>query len=225
MKLISHRGNNNHHYLENTKDAIINSLSKHYIDGVEIDVRITKDSEIVVFHDSFVDLISDGMGEIKDLTLVELKKLTLGKKERIATLDEILGAIKTNKKIIIEIKEGTNKYKKLVDEVYLIIKKYPYLNIEICSFNYKLVKYFKRKYKKVRVGLIIGVRANRLRIYNHFDFNSIYKAHMSYAKRNDYLWTINDIDELENINDDVAIITDKAYLLKDYLKKDKIKNA
>lgn len=225
MELISHRGNNNHYYFENTKDAILNSLRKSYIAGVEIDVRITKDKEVVLSHDPFVDLASDGMGEIKDLTLAELKDLTFGTKEKISTLDEVLSEINNKKKIIIELKEESKKYKEFVDIVYRIIKKYPYLNISVCSFNYRLAKYFKSNYKDIKVGLIIGYKANTLRFYNHFDFNSIIKKYAFRAQKGDYIWTINNAKELSNLREDIAIITDKPYLLKSYISKDKIKNA
>ena len=51
MFLIAHRANNNHEFSENSKNAIINVLSKDYIDGIEIDVRITKDKRLVLIHD------------------------------------------------------------------------------------------------------------------------------------------------------------------------------
>lgn len=48
------------------------------VDGFEIDIRLTKDEEIVVFHDESVDRTSDGTGSIKDYTLQELKQLNFG---------------------------------------------------------------------------------------------------------------------------------------------------
>jgi len=46
--LIAHRGNDNHNYRENSEEAIIYSLSRTYIDGIECDLRLTKDNEIVL---------------------------------------------------------------------------------------------------------------------------------------------------------------------------------
>lgn len=48
------------------------------VDGFEIDVRLTKDEEIIVFHDDTVDRTTDGFGFVKDFTLEELKKLNAG---------------------------------------------------------------------------------------------------------------------------------------------------
>ena len=41
MKIIAHRGNDNLHK-ENSLEAIINSLNKKYVDGVELHIRLTK---------------------------------------------------------------------------------------------------------------------------------------------------------------------------------------
>lgn len=48
------------------------------VDGFEIDIRLTKDEEIVVFHDETIDRTSDGSGFIKDYTLEELKSFNYG---------------------------------------------------------------------------------------------------------------------------------------------------
>ncbi|MCZ8536419.1 glycerophosphodiester phosphodiesterase [Paenisporosarcina quisquiliarum] len=48
------------------------------VHGFEIDIRLTKDEEIVVFHDEYVDRTTDGAGRIADMTLSELKAFDLG---------------------------------------------------------------------------------------------------------------------------------------------------
>ena len=66
---IAHRGNDNHKYLENTKEAVIYCLTKDYIDGIEIDIRVTKDKEFVVIHNMLMDKVSNGTEFVKDKTL------------------------------------------------------------------------------------------------------------------------------------------------------------
>ena len=51
--IISHRGNDLHKFKENTKEAIISTLSNDYTSGVELDVRMTKDKKIVLSHSLF----------------------------------------------------------------------------------------------------------------------------------------------------------------------------
>ncbi|RKJ05516.1 glycerophosphodiester phosphodiesterase, partial [Butyricicoccus sp. 1XD8-22] len=93
------------------------------VDGFEIDIRLTKDEEIVVFHDDTVDRTTDGSGFVKDYTLEELKQLNHGfrfedldgtfpyKEERlpIVTLKELLEAF-PNIYINIDIKDSPETY-------------------------------------------------------------------------------------------------------------------
>lgn len=43
------------------------------VDGIELDVHLTKDGEVVVIHDETLDRTTSGTGWIKDLTLAEIK--------------------------------------------------------------------------------------------------------------------------------------------------------
>ena len=54
-------------------------------DGVELDVQLTKDNQIVVIHDEWIDRTSNGKGWVKDMTLEELRKYNYNKTD-IATL-------------------------------------------------------------------------------------------------------------------------------------------
>lgn len=209
MKIISHRGSG-FKYKPNTKEAILYSLSMDYIDGVEFDVRITKDKKIVIIHDPIINFVSNGRGIVKNMKYKQLLKYNFGSKEnksKICLLDELLSLITNKKIILIEIKEETDDYKDIVDIVYNIISKYD-LNIYIASFNYELIKYFKTKYNKC--GLIIGLGLNTKKLYNHFDFNIVsYNYRNRVDKKETFIWTINEIKkDIDNYN----IITDKPYL-------------
>ena len=46
-------------------------------DGIELDVHLTKDGEVVVIHDEVLDRVSDGTGRVQDFTYNELKSLIL----------------------------------------------------------------------------------------------------------------------------------------------------
>ncbi|ULG72783.1 glycerophosphodiester phosphodiesterase [Macrococcus brunensis] len=58
--------------------AAFNEAASLEVDGFEIDIRVTKDDVIVVFHDAYVDRVSNGTGLIADKTLQELKTLDFG---------------------------------------------------------------------------------------------------------------------------------------------------
>jgi len=210
MKIISHRGNNVSKYKQNTKQALLYALNIDFIDGIEFDVRITKDKKIVIIHDPVIDFVSNGSGIVKNMKYKKLLRYNFGTKEnptKICLLEELLKEIKSNKIILIDIKEETNDYKLISDLVYEIIKKYN-LNIYIASFNYELIKYFKTKYNKC--GLIIGLGLNTKKLYNHFDFNIVsYNYRNRVDKKETFIWTINEVKkDINNYN----IITDKPYL-------------
>lgn len=212
MKIISHRGSNLSVYNKNTKEALISALENDFIDGVEFDVRITKDKKIVIIHDPIINLVSNGSGLVNKMKLKKLKKYNFGSKEypsKICTLDELLNSINTNKIILIELKFEGNNYKEFSDIVFNIIKKYK-LNIYICSFNYELLKYFYIKYE--RCGLLIGNLINTKRLYNYFNFNIVsYHYKNIISKKETFIWTINEYkDNLEKF----YIITDYPYLFK-----------
>ena len=64
-------------YPENSMEAFRAALEIG-VDQIETDVRITKDGELVLFHDPTVDRISNGTGLVRDFTFSELRALDIG---------------------------------------------------------------------------------------------------------------------------------------------------
>lgn len=144
MKIYAHRGCSGTHP-ENTL-AALKAAAELPVDGVEIDVHLTKDGEIVVIHDEKINRTTDGKGYVKDMTLAELRKFDCGswfsekwKGERIPTLDEVLEVFKeTTHRINIEIKSDIFPYDSLVNKVVdLAEKKEMSDRIIISSFNHE----------------------------------------------------------------------------------------
>jgi len=71
--VVAHRGNHEQ-APENTLAAFSNAI-KAGTDYVEIDLRTTVDSQLVIMHDASVDRMTDGKGLVKDLTLDSLRRL------------------------------------------------------------------------------------------------------------------------------------------------------
>lgn len=213
MYLIAHRASNNHKYSENSLPAILNVLEKDYIDGIEVDVRITKDKKLVLIHDPVIDFISDGTGIVSSMTLDDLRKHKYGKsKEEINTLDEVLNKITTNKIILIELKEMGNDYINLVDETIKSINKYPRINIFISSFNYLLLIYLKNNYPNIKCGLIVGYGLNTLKINNEFDFNIVSSKYINKIKNKNYNFVFG-VKDFNGLKEEIYLITDEAYLV------------
>jgi len=96
--------------------------------ALETDLHITKDRQIVCFHDETVDRMTDGTGNVKDMTLAELKALALtggnGTKDfptqRIPTLDEFFTRYSNRAYFLLELKAPswtTEDDIRLLDEV------------------------------------------------------------------------------------------------------------
>jgi len=73
MKIFAHRGYSGR-YPENTMLAFEKAADTR-CDGIELDVQLTKDGEVVIIHDERVDRTTDGAGFVRDLTLAEIQKL------------------------------------------------------------------------------------------------------------------------------------------------------
>ena len=76
MIIFSHRGiskEGRHNFKENTKDALLFMLENNF--SVEIDVRETRDKEIIISHDNNLKNFSEKNLKIKNLILHDLEKL------------------------------------------------------------------------------------------------------------------------------------------------------
>lgn len=109
--IIAHRGES-FDAPENTL-AAINLAWERNAAAVEIDIQLSKDEQIVVFHDLKTKRIGNRNKKVKKQTLAELRELDAGKHksekwigEKIPTLTEVLTSVSPNKKIIIEIKSS-----------------------------------------------------------------------------------------------------------------------
>ncbi|MCL2560565.1 MAG: glycerophosphodiester phosphodiesterase [Turicibacter sp.] len=76
--VYAHRGSKGH-YPENTMLAFKKAIEVG-VDGIELDVHLTKDGEIVVIHDATLDRTTTGTGNIKDRTLAEIQAFSAGAK-------------------------------------------------------------------------------------------------------------------------------------------------
>lgn len=130
MKIWAHRGCSQR-YPENTLLAFEKAADLKELVGIELDVQLTKDGEIVVIHDERVDRITDGIGYVRDYTLTELKKLKISagtkRYETIPTMEEVLdlleNRIRAGFKLNIELKNSIYPYKGIEEKITELIEK------------------------------------------------------------------------------------------------------
>ena len=121
--VIAHRGDHVI-YPENTLAAYADAI-KNEVDYVEIDLRTTKDGQLVSMHDGTLDRMTDGKGNVSDITLDDIEKLHVKSRDsldktvyRVPTFEEILTLCKDKIYIYID-------YKKADAAVaYAMLKKY-----------------------------------------------------------------------------------------------------
>lgn len=109
LSIISHRGANDRqpeHSISAYQQAI-----QDQADYIEIDLRMTKDRQLVALHDETVNRTTNGTGKVENFTLAELEKLTLvstqKEQEKIPTLVEILEKFGKSTRYYIELREST----------------------------------------------------------------------------------------------------------------------
>ncbi len=74
MKVWAHRGCSLR-YPENTLLAFEKAAAIKNLTGIELDIQLTRDGEIVVIHDERVDRTTEGQGYVRDYTLSQIRKL------------------------------------------------------------------------------------------------------------------------------------------------------
>lgn len=119
---------------ENSMQALLNSIEKGF-DIMELDVKMTKDSQMVVMHDQTIDRSTNGKGKVSDYTLAEIQQFRLKNglgrttPHRIPTLKEMMLAAKG--KIIINVDKGNDHLK----EVFRILQETETLNQTIVNIG------------------------------------------------------------------------------------------
>lgn len=226
--IIAHRGKyEQSSFAENSIEALVNALKQPFIQGVELDIRMTKDQVLVIHHNATIDHTSDGKGILSTMTLSELYQYnfgTINHPSKIATLKNFLDVIDTDKEILIELKNGIEDNQIYIKKVGNLLREYPYLNIKICSFSDSLLRIFKKKYPEFSLGKITFVKEKGLPSY--LQFLSIYdKAIDSNIKYPYYVWTITRKQELKPIinqlnHNCLGIITDIPKTVAFYIKSD-----
>ncbi|MGC9443995.1 MAG: glycerophosphodiester phosphodiesterase [Candidatus Methanospirareceae archaeon] len=104
MIIVAHRGARAEEP-ENTLRAL-KRAAECGADLVEIDVRQSKDHELVVIHDATLERTTNGSGPVAAQTLQQLQRLYAGKGEHIPRLSEVLSfARHRNIRLVIELKE------------------------------------------------------------------------------------------------------------------------
>ena len=157
--IITHRGiYNNITIYENSIESIMYSIKNNL--SVSIEIRMTKDKEIIVFNDEGMKRLIKLKDNVNTITKEELNYIS---QYYIPTLKEILKMINNKVPIIINIKEDNKVFRnKLID----ILNTYKG-NIALHSTNIEAIKFYKKK--DYIVGIIIDEKINDIYLDKDID--------------------------------------------------------
>jgi len=244
VSYIAHRGESfsaPENTLASIKLAWINNA-----DGIEIDVRLSKDNKIVVIHDGSTKRTTGVPGRVKSLSLESLKKLDAGSwkgrkwsDERIPILEEVLETVPRGKFAMVEIKSSITiipMLKKLLHKTSLKNSQ-----IKIAGFGLKKMSLVKKALPEFEVYRIKRFDRGNI-ILNAYRLNRLIKSSksknldgvsLSYSRWLDkrkverirsaglkvYVWTVDNPQKgLRLINSGIdGIISNKPAWLRDRL--------
>lgn len=155
LLIIAHRGES-YDAPENTL-ASIDLAWQRGADAVEIDVQLSKDKRIVVYHDATTMRLAGRFKRVSNQTLEELKQLDVGNHkgikwagERIPLLKKVLNGMPDNKHLFIEVK-GKNPVAKEMKVLENLLKE---RNIHFIAFDLDLLAEMKREFPYVPCYLL-----------------------------------------------------------------------
>ncbi len=201
MLRIGHRGAKAYEP-ENTLRSFKKALELG-VNAIEIDVRKTRDGQLVAIHDADVKRTTNGQGLVADLNLNEIKTLNTEKNEKIPTFDEVLDSMDSKAKMLIELKELGLEEQTLETIHAKKLEK----NVIIASFLEETLEKTRELDKSIETGLIyakhphpektaIELKANYLISFYRFTHTAkIEKAHKNGLKV--IVWTIDTKEEAE----------------------------
>lgn len=118
-------------YPENTLLAFEKAMNVQGLTGIELDIQLTKDGELVVIHDERVDRVTESTGYVRDYTLHQLRGLHIyagdNPTQSIPTMEEVFDLLETRLKsglkLNIELKNSVYPYDGMEEKIVEMVHK------------------------------------------------------------------------------------------------------
>jgi glycerophosphoryl diester phosphodiesterase len=222
---IGHRGAKGYEP-ENTLLSFQKSIDLG-VDGIELDVHISSDGEIIVIHDEKINRTTNGEGFVTDFSLTELKSFRINEKHTIPTLKEVLDLVKQKCFVNVELKgNGTAKPVVALIEEYVLEKNWEYSHFIISSFDWNALKEVRSLNSKIPIGILTYtdldlaiafakfIKAEAI----HTHFHLLTKENTKQIQENGQLvfpWTVNEIEDIQkmklfNVNGIISDFPDRV---------------
>lgn len=203
--IIAHRGDTKN-AVENTLPAIESAIQLG-VDGIEVDLQLTRDGHVVVFHDWDLKRLHGNSAVVQKTTLTELKDISRGP-HQIPTLEELLGLVGKRTFLNLELKTLYYFKSDLERKVVEILGRHGGLPLQISSFNAfalwhlkKLAPHLERAYlfqdnPLIHRALIPIVKAASVNIPLRYLSKKICESYHK-AGRKLFIWTVNDENDMK----------------------------
>lgn len=220
MKIIAHRGWSGR-YPENTMLAF-EKAAEIKADGMELDVHLSKDREVMIIHDEALVRTTGQDGVVSDYTRAELERISAGRTKNdeygftpIPSLEEYLTFLKkTDLMTNIELKTAPMYYPGIEEKTIELIRRFSLEDrIIFSSFNWLSVIKMKRLCPEIPAGLLISSPSIKNIGYEIHDLG-LQAYHPDYALLSDEsvrechengteinVWTVNDEEKMNKCRD------------------------
>ncbi|MDR1805392.1 MAG: glycerophosphodiester phosphodiesterase [Clostridium sp.] len=163
MKVIAHRGANKF-YPQNTLPAFKKAVELG-ADGIETDVHLTLDGQVVICHDYTIDGTSNGKGDINQMTLAQLRQYDFGSYRgeefagiKIPTLEECLEVVKGMDVINIEVKPPRDHSMLVVEKTLAIVRDFGLTEkLLLSSFDCDAILAAKQIEPSIKTGMLYSI--------------------------------------------------------------------
>lgn len=203
---------------ENTLAAFEQAINYTGVDGVELDVQLTKDGIPVVIHDFHLSRTTNGKGKVVDFTWADLQRFDAGSwfdptyaSQRIPSLEQVLQLCKGTKLINIELKQIGDRHQGLEEQVIQLVLAYQMEEqVVITSFDHYSVQKVKQLAPHLKAGPILcgnpllleeqlqAMNADFLSIDYEFVTPKLIEA-MRQRNRDIMAWTVDESEVMQDL--------------------------
>jgi glycerophosphoryl diester phosphodiesterase len=217
MKIYAHRGSSIEH--PELTMAAYKAAIDDGADGFECDVRLSKDNQLVLWHDSDMNRIAGNGARIAELTLKEIKTHY----QQVMTLEELLVLARDNKKeLAIETKHPVRSASAVEKKVMNLLQQEKAIaDIHVMSFSWLALENVRKiDPQQKTVALLHDTFSFAMRRFTSAQsigpgitaFRK--KPHLNQDPRNLFIWTVDDADDMRFCADngvDVLITNTPSY--------------
>tara|TARA_B100000161_G_scaffold227746_1_gene174286 strand:- start:20 stop:703 length:684 start_codon:yes stop_codon:yes gene_type:complete len=192
---IAHRGYSEF-YKDNTIEAFLKAIL-HNFDMIELDIQLTKDEKIIIYHDTFIKNTNNSYFII-DLTYEEIKSID----SKIPLLEDLFNILIKNKNnnfpLYLDIKGTKRIVPHLINLIKSIKKKYNIKKVYIGSFNILIIELLYKSNKNLNYGII-----SETMFTSDITKLLIYKYNLKFFS---FHWSVLQHDEIKFLKDNKVLV-------------------